>query len=341
MKAKHNRVGIIASTPLVQHQMQLVIADAGYEIAVNTSPDRLNKKFLSNETIRLWVVELEEDGQWTDFVQEILEVTEAPILFGDGDIPGKNSEEYPRWVKRIHQKLESFAPAVETAADAPDINLETLIAKPEQPIFELPDSLRLAPSPELGPVWVLCASLGGPQAVKAFLDLLPGDIPATFLYAQHIDAGCLDALTQSIGRHTALKVVNGEHGMQLANGTVSVVPVDNEIQFTENHGILWQNNPWSGPYGPSHDQLLENVSEHYGKQCNTIIFSGMGSDGSLGSSRVKEQGGTVWAQTTDSCVQSSMPDSAFDAGTVDWRGAPAEMAEKLIRWLAEQRTQAA
>lgn len=341
MKGKHNRVGIIASTPLVQHQLQLVIADAGYEVAVNTSPDRLNKKFLANETIRLWVVELEEDGQWTDFVQDILEVTEAPILFGDGDIPGKNSEEYPRWCKRIQHKLESFAPVVEAAVSAPEINLEALISRPEQPIFELPESLKQAPSPDLGPVWVLCASLGGPQAVKEFLDLLPQDIPASFLYAQHIDSGCLDALVHSIGRHTSLKVVSAEHGMQLANGIVGVVPVDNEILFTENHGILWQNNPWSGPYGPSHDHLLENVSEHYGKQCNTIIFSGMGSDGALGSSLVKEKGGTVWTQTTESCVQSSMPDSAFETGCVDWRGSPAEMAEKLIRWLEEQQTIAA
>jgi chemosensory pili system protein ChpB (putative protein-glutamate methylesterase) len=341
MKGKHNRVGIISSSSLVQHQMQTVIADAGYEIAVNTSPDRLNKKFLSNETIRLWVVELEADDQWTDFVQEILELTEAPILFGDGAIPGKNDEEYPRWSRRIHEKLQSFAPAVEEAVSAPEINLESLISKPQQPIFELPESLRKAPSPDLGPVWVLCASLGGPEPVKEFLDLLPKDIPASFLYAQHIDAGCMGALVQSVGRHTALSVVDGEHGIQMANGLVCVVPVDNEILFTDNHGILWQNNSWSGPYGPSHDQLLENVAEHFGKRCNTIIFSGMGSDGSLGSSLVKESGGTVWSQTTESCVQSSMPDSAFDAGTVDWRGTPAEMAEKLILWLDENSVEAA
>jgi chemosensory pili system protein ChpB (putative protein-glutamate methylesterase) len=36
-----------------------------------------------------------------------------------------------------------------------------------------------------------------------------------------------------------------------------------------------------------------------------------------------------------------MPDSADDAGTVDWRGTPAEMAEKLIRWLAENSVEAA
>lgn len=341
MKTKHNRVGIIAPTPLIQHQMQSVVTDAGYEVAVNTSPDRLNKSFLTNETIRLWVVELEESEQWTGFVQEILERTEMPILFGDGNIPGKNDEDYPRWRRRIHEKLASFAPVIEEPAMAPEINLDALISTSATPRYELPESLKHAPCPDLGPVWVLCASLGGPQAVKAFLDLLPADIPAAFLYAQHIDAGCMDALVQSIGRHTSLEVVDGEHGAQLVNGRVFVVPVDNEIQFTENHGILWQNNGWSGPYGPSHDHLLKNVATRYAREANAIIFSGMGSDGALGASLIKEQGGTIWSQASDSCVQSSMPDSAADAGVVDWRGTPEQMAEKLLRWLAENRHVAA
>ncbi|WP_320822233.1 chemotaxis protein CheB [Reinekea sp.] len=341
MKGKHNRVGIIAATPLAQHKLELVIADAGYEVAVNTSPERLNKTFLANETIRLWVVELTDEGQWNDLVQEILELTNAPILFGDGHLPGKNDEDYLRWRKRMHQKLQSFAPVVEAAVSAPQFNLEVLTRHLEKPRFELPDALKDAPSPNLGPIWVLCASLGGPQAVKDFLDLLPLDIPATFLYAQHIDAGCLAALVQSVGRHAAVAMNYAEHGMQLANAQVAVVPVDHEIQFSANQAVLWQERDWSGPYGPSHDQLLKNVAEHFGKQCNAIIFSGMGSDGSLGSALVKELGGTVWAQTTDSCVQSSMPDAAVDAGTVDWRGSPAEMAEKLILWLAQHHTQAA
>lgn len=340
MSSQENRVGIIASTPLLQHRLQEVVAEAGYAIAVNTSPEKLNKGFLTNETIRLWIVELDEK-EYEDFVQDLLEHTDAPILFGEGQVPGKNDEDYARWVKRMQEKLESFAPVKEDTRVAPEINLDALMNAQPPPSFELPEELKNAPSPNLGPVWVLCASLGGPQAVKELLDLLPKDIPATFLYSQHIDAGCLDALVQSIGRHTALKVINAEHGLQLANGCVNVVPVDHEIRFTHNDGILWQENAWSGPYGPSHDHLLANVVEHYGKRCHTMIFSGMGSDGAVGSAMIKDQGGTVWAQSTDSCVQSSMPDSAFDAGTVDWRGTPSEMAEKLIRWLAEHREIAA
>jgi chemosensory pili system protein ChpB (putative protein-glutamate methylesterase) len=341
MKGKHNRVGVIATSPLIQHQLQVVIDGAGYDVAVNTSPERLNKQLLKNETIRLWVIELEENDENDEFVQDVLELTDAPVFFGDGVIPGKNDEEYIGWQRRIHEKLISFAPPVVEPPLAPEIDLDGLMARSETPSFELPDSLKNAPSPFLGPLWVLCASLGGPKAVKDFVDLLPKNIPACFLYAQHIDAGCLDALVQSVGRHTELNMVKAEHGMQLENGKVCVIPVDNEVVFTENSGVLWQENPWSGPYGPSLDQLLKNVTQHFGRKANAIIFSGMGSDGTIGSTLVKEAGGTVWSQTTESCIQPSMPDSADDAGSIDWRGTPSEMAEKLISWLAERKTQAA
>lgn len=341
MTAKHNRVGIIAETPLLQHRLQAVIVDAGYDIAVNTSPERLNRALLMNETISLWVVELEDEVRWDCFIQELFESTDTPILFGDGHLPSKNDESYISWRRRVHDKLSALAPAQKQPAVAPTIDLDLLIQRSVSPRFELPDTLKNAPAPELGPIWVLCASLGGPQAVKEFIDLLPADIPASFIYAQHIDAGCLDALVSSIGRHTALEMVIADHGLQLKNGRVCVVPVDNEIVFTDNAGILWQENPWSGPYGPSHDHLLKNTSAHFGSGCHSIIFSGMGSDGTIGSTLVREQGGTVWAQSTESCVQPSMPDSATLAGAVSFRGNPSQMAERLISWLAEHKTQAA
>ncbi len=81
--SQHSRVGIIADTPLVQHLLQDVVVGAGYDVAVNTDPDRLKPALMHNETIRVWVVELENHDKWDDFVQSLLESTESPILFGD------------------------------------------------------------------------------------------------------------------------------------------------------------------------------------------------------------------------------------------------------------------
>lgn len=336
-----NRVGIIAETPLAQHQLQKVIEEAGYEVAVNTSPDRLNLDLLSNETIRVWVVELEDHEAWDSFLHELLERAEAPILFGDGILPGKNDDGYLRWIRRMQSKLNELAPVVEPPKSAPVFDLDALPKRSEISVYALPELLKQAPKTELGPLWVLCASLGGPEAVKRFLDVLPGDIPASFLYAQHIDAGCIEALELSVGRHTQLGLRAAEHGSQLENGHVYVVPVQHEIRFTENHGIVWQNNPWSGPYGPSHDHLLSNVVKTFGDRAHAIVFSGMGSDGAIGVSALANAGGTVWAQSQDSCVQSSMPDSAMRSGAVSWRDSPEALAKRLIDWLSEQQYQVA
>lgn len=340
-ESQHSRVGIIADTPLVQHLLQEVIVGAGYDVAVNTGPDRLQPALMKNETIRVWVVELEQHDQWDDFVQSLLESTEAAILFGEGVIPARSDEEYPRWQRRMQEKLQALAPTVQPAAEVPTFDPEQLQTTRPPPVYSLPESLQQAPAAEVGPVWVLCASLGGPEAVKQFLDVLPAQVPASFLYAQHIDAGCVDALQQSIGRHTQLSLVPADHGRQLENGCVYLVPVSREIRFTGNHGIVWQNNPWSGPYGPSLDHLLTNVAAHFGAGAHAIVFSGMGSDGAIGAADIRAAGGTVWVQSADSCVQSSMPDSVLQVGAADDAGTPGELARKLLIWLAERATQVA
>ncbi|WP_051207843.1 chemotaxis protein CheB [Saccharospirillum impatiens] len=339
--SQHSRVGIIADTPLIQHLLQEVVVGAGYDVAVNTDPDRLKPALMHNETIRVWVVELEKHDQWDDFVQSLLESTESPILFGDGVIPARTHEDYPRWQRRMQEKLQALAPATQPPAQAPIFDLDRLRATRPPPVYSLPESLQQAPKTELGPIWVLCASLGGPEAVKQFLDVLPAELPASFLYAQHIDAGCVDALQQSIGRHTRLSLVHADHGRQLENGHVYLVPVDNEIRFTDNHGIVWQNNAWSGPYGPSLDHLLSNVAAHFGARAHAIVFSGMGSDGAIGAADIRAAGGTVWVQAANSCVQSSMPDSVQEVGVADAQGTPVELAEKLLTWLAERMAQVA
>jgi chemosensory pili system protein ChpB (putative protein-glutamate methylesterase) len=49
-------------------------------------------------------------------------------------------------------------------------------------------------------IWVLGASLGGPNAVKEFLDALPKGLPVGFVYAQYIDARFQKALIQTLSR---------------------------------------------------------------------------------------------------------------------------------------------
>ena len=328
---RHVRVGIVADTPLQQHLVQTVIADQGYDVAVTTSPDRLSLSLLNSETVRVWVIDLSMEDKWADFLDAVMDVDSASVIFGDGEAaPERNSEHFPRWRRRLVNKLKSIAPPTEKAAPAPEVNLEAFLEPPEDNVVPLPQRFHYANANFIDRVWVIAASLGGPEPVKEFFDRMPKEIPVAFLYAQHIDAGCVDALVQSIGRHTQLKMTLAQEGSQLSNGEILVVPVDNEIGFRANNTIEIKDNGWPGPYGPSIDHLMEVTAKRYGAKTGVIIFSGMGSDGALGATLVTEAGGQVWSQSTESCTQESMPDSAAATGCVTFRGNAEELAHQLL-----------
>lgn len=340
---QHVRIGLISDSPLQQHLLQTVIADEGYDIAVNTSPDRLNKAILHSDTISIWVVDLLMEEEHSDFLDDLLEHTDTPIFFGEGISPDRNSIHFDKWCRRLIQKLRDISPPTQESRNAPittidDIALEQI---PDS-VTPIQASFKYANPTQIDQVWVVAASLGGPEAVKAFFDSLPRELPIAFLYAQHIDEGCLEALVQSIGRHTQLDMQLAESGVQLENGKVLVVPVAHEIDFHANNSVELMPEAWSGPYGPCIDHLLENVVRRYGARANAIIFSGMGSDGSIGATLVKEAGGFVWSQDHASATQPSMPDSANETGCVSFRGTPGELARHLVnKMLVEQKSEQA
>ncbi|MBF6723691.1 chemotaxis protein CheB, partial [Acinetobacter baumannii] len=136
----------------------------------------------------------------------------APLLFCDGQAPARTAAHYPRWERRLVTKLIGYIgkPAVD----------ETLESMPEQrppaPIPEPREFRGLHSAPRAERVWVLGASLGGPAAVKLFIDCLPPRLPVAFVLAQHIDGGFLDTLCQVLRRDSTLDCQVARSGQQLA-----------------------------------------------------------------------------------------------------------------------------
>jgi chemosensory pili system protein ChpB (putative protein-glutamate methylesterase) len=121
-------------------------------------------------------------------VDELIERATAPVLFGEGHAPERHSENYPRWERSLFGKLKRL---VGDPAKAVGPSLDALLEEAQRPNrVELPQVLADTPlrSGAADQVWLLAASLGGPAAVKAFLDALPGGLPIGFVYAQHIDS---------------------------------------------------------------------------------------------------------------------------------------------------------
>jgi chemosensory pili system protein ChpB (putative protein-glutamate methylesterase) len=295
-----------------------------------TSLETQNKERL--DRVECWILELDDEDFESEALDKLIDQAEVPVLFGLGKAPAKNDEHYISWERRLFDKLEEHLGSVEILeSEASILALDTDDTTPNSPLAEVAKSDELVKvRPIAKEIWVLAASLGGPAAVKEFLDEMPEDFPVGFLYAQHVDEHFSYVLTNVLGRHSQLELKPMKQGDLLREGEVNVVPVTNEVIFKEN-GISITQKPWEGPYGPSIDHLLANVLRCYTSRCHVIVFSGMGNDGALVAPRMKRQGCCVWTQTPESCANGSMPQSIIDLECSEFTATPKALAHALIK----------
>lgn len=334
------RIGVIADTSLQRHVLQQALSANGYQVVLNSDPARLEDADLMAVEADLWLVDLAQTED-SPLVNALLERDSCPVLFGEGHAPERHSAHYPRWERRLFGKLKRL---VGDPSRVVGPRLEGLRGDAERPALELPANLANADSVAGQPaseVWLLAASLGGPEAVKSFLDALPAGLPVGFVYAQHIEASFESALSQVVGRHSKWRVNQSRPGDSIRCGEVVVAPIAEELGFDGDGAMRAEGRGWPEPYSPSIDQMMLNLAKQFGSRCGVIAFSGMGSDGIAAAAYVLRQGGRIWTQRADSCVCSSMPDSFREGGYSSFSGDPRELAQALVNHFAQQARQPA
>lgn len=189
------------------------------------------------------------------------------------------------------------------------------------------DPDKVVVPPKIRKVYVLGASIGGPEAVRDFLADLPRDYPALFLLAQHMGAEFVDLMAQQLAKATKLTVRTPTHGERVGHGDVVIVPTTHRLQVDADGVVLLERASSDGAYSPSIDRVLRDAADRYGSNASAIIFSGMTTDAVEGAKYLAAKGGTIYAQHPDTCVVSSMVDGAVEAGIVKFLGAPKELAD--------------
>jgi chemosensory pili system protein ChpB (putative protein-glutamate methylesterase) len=323
-------VGIIADNLLQQHLLKTALIHLGFKVILTTDPSKINDKSHITAEVDVWIVDIvDEDAEhlWLDYLFD----GDVPVLFGMWKAPQRSCENYPRWEKRLFAKMKELL-AEHSLAIADKDALESVVADTHR--FPLPTIFN---NIELGlpaeHIWVLGASLGGPDAVKKFLDALPQGLPVGFIYAQHIDSRFQQALVQTLGRHAGITMVPYAEGSQIKTGEVMLAPVEHEFSFDYEGRAISKNTAWPGPYGPSVDQVMLNVAKHFGPRARYILFSGMGSDGAEAAVKISQHASIIWAQDSKSSANSSMPDSAVSTGHVSYIGSPRQLASQLVNYL--------
>lgn len=326
------RVGVIADSTLQRHAVCKAVEAAGYTVVHTLPPEKVDDGMLAGNGVDVWLVDIEDEDQWSDFIVHLFEAAHAPILLGEGHAPSISSLQFQRWERKLFTKLKDIV-----GAPAPQPLDVATLSRPKAEPLPLPAELagRQCAGEPASNIWVLGASLGGPHAVKEFLEALPAGLPIAFVIAQHIDAGFEETLAKVWSKNTAFSFVKPEVGNRLSHGQIIIAPIEQVMYVNNNAEVVLFDEPWEGPYSPSIDQVMNLMADNLGQQTGAILFSGMGNDGAIAAVRMKEMNIPVWAQSAETCANSSMPDSARATGCVSFSGSPTELARHLTEYAAQ------
>ena len=255
----------------------------------------------------------------------LLDQTELPIIFND--VSGLTVNEprvMDKWFGKLLQKIVVLTRPEIDGESTLDRNYESLIS--ELPPVFIDKRAGMAKN-----VWVLGASLGGPEMLKRFLAVLPEDLPAAFILGQHLGANFVALLAKQLDDITPLHVMTAKDGHVLRHGEVIVAPVFERLTINPIGAIKLEPIEKVASYSPSIDQILIDMVNRYPGRCNTIIFSGMGDDGKRGCQYLAQKGAHVWVQDSHSCIISAMPESILNTGVSEFTGDPEVLAKQLCQ----------
>jgi chemosensory pili system protein ChpB (putative protein-glutamate methylesterase) len=314
------KVLLVADQGEQRGRLRELLQRSGLELACETSLDALCQCNIGDVDVIL--IDLVDEPDALN-LEALIEAAPAPILFSESRMAsGRN------WGEKLVRKLETLAQrGLRKEPEPPCEEDPAPIARPALKVVGGDSAAAMQDAPAL---CVLGASIGGPEALKKFLAALPDDLPMAFLLAQHIGPGFDYRLAAQLDRVTGLQVRMAVGGDQPRIGEVLVVPTGGRMELDETGCIVLTDAPWSGPYNPTINDVMQVVAQRYGSRASAILFSGMGNDGSMGALAIRDAGGYVWAQDEDSCVISSIPDSARRVGVVSYSGTPGELAAQLL-----------
>ena len=303
-------IGLITDADLNRHVLKTLLTTEHYKVAHCLDAANIHLAKGSIEALDAWLIDV--SGSEIDAViDQLIEQSEVPFLINDHIPPETDLAAYQHWRRRLLQKLQEVA--VPIASHQTIVSQQT--AKPEK-------------------IWLLAASMGGPDAVKRFISHLLADLPIAMVYAQHTESSFDEQLAQSVGKNLAYhtRLIRGDS--QLMSGEVAIVPVDKQLRFLPHGRVIETRDPWQGVYQPAIDQVIAELAREYREKLGVIVFSGMCNDGELGCRVAKACGSTVWVQTPESCTSPSMPQAVLATGAVSYQGSPEELAHALTEMMS-------
>jgi two-component system, chemotaxis family, protein-glutamate methylesterase/glutaminase len=180
---------------------------------------------------------------------------------------------------------------------------------------------------------VIGISTGGPQALKRLIPAFPADFPLPVAIVMHMPVGYTELYAKRLDELSPLSVHEAQEGAPIRGGEVLIAPAGRHLTFSRAGSSVVAHldaRPFDTLHRPSVDVLFRSAAETFGRGVLGVVMTGMGDDGKDGASRIKTNGGIVFAEAEESCVVYGMPRAVIEAGLAS-RTIPLEkMAQTIL-----------
>lgn len=172
------------------------------------------------------------------------------------------------------------------------------------------------------------ASAGGIRALQTFFQAVPPAPGIVFVVVMHLPPERESVLPQVLQTYTTMKVQQVVERVRMAPDHVYVIPPNRHLRLADGYLEVcdFDEPRWrSAPIDIFFRTLAEVHPDGIG-----IVFSGSGTDGTVGLQAIKERGGITMVQLPEEAEFDSMPRSAIATGLIDFVLPAAELAAKVV-----------
>lgn len=191
--------------------------------------------------------------------------------------------------------------------------------------------MTAATSASVSPLVVgIGASAGGLEAISKLIRPLDPALPVAYVVLQHVSPTHKSMLVDILSRETQLRVTRLESLQRPEAGVIYVVPANTNATIKEGVFYTTPALPHVVPK-PSINDFFVSLATDAHEASVGIVLSGTGSDGTAGLRAILAAGGVTMVQTPESAKYDGMPQSAIDAGVIDYILNVEEMASRLAK----------
>ncbi|MBD8494638.1 CheR family methyltransferase [Pseudomonas syringae] len=211
------------------------------------------------------------------------------------------------------------------------------MSHPTQRSPNVPQRRELQPSDLTFPIVGIGASAGGFHAIKSFFEHMPQDNGMAFVIILHLSPDHQSIADRIIQESTRMPVLQVTEPVPIERNKVYVISPAHHLLMNDGYLRVSTPEPRRGGH-VAIDHFFRDLADVHKERAFCLILSGTGSDGAVGLSRIKEQGGVTIAQSPNDAEYDSMPRAAIETGQVDLVMPVVEMPQKLLElWSNSQK----